>query len=168
MKNLFSVFCISLALAACQPSSETAEQSEPPHSDITDNGQSAFSSIGQSWSSIDDNDLRSEWRRIEASSKADFAHFGMTYSDAKGVSHTAELHVSIQPTDRVLVARKNSDGSACDYEGRIWTETDLDSYEAFSEDSNPDNRQAFYRIISGTYRCNPAGKSGSWLAKINE
>ena len=170
MKYLSLFFYMTLALAACQPQSETEQQipaTKLPQTEIlVDEGPAI--SLGQSWTFIDDRDVKTEWRRLPADSAADIIPFKMSYTDENGKVHKAKLDVTLKSSDHVLVVRKNNNGGTCNYDGHIWTETDLDAYDVFNEDPNPDNRPPFYHIVTGTYTCDGMDEPGSWLAKINE
>lgn len=159
MKNLFSILILTFVMSACQPNEgQAVEQST-----------SSAVAIGQSWTFIDDNDVRAEWQRLESSNEMDFIPFEMRFTDRSAVSQTTKLEVTIRSRDRVFVKREiNADGISCQYEGRIWTETDLESYSAFTEDPDPNKRPVFYHIVTGTYSCDGMTELGTWAAKINE
>lgn len=158
MKQLLKLLLVSTILAGCNPTADKpTTTSLPPAENLSSDNLSEL--IGDGWTFIDDKNVKSELKLISDGSAGDKITL-------KAMSQNIEYDVVMTASDRLTMTRTGE--NACRYEGRIWKETDLDSYEAFSEDPISEKRPNFYRIVKGTYKCENMTETGSWAAKIND
>lgn len=160
--NTTMLACIVIALWACSATEDNHVEKTVAYTQT--------SQLGESWDFIDSQNIKAVWHRSDDNVDATiFTSFKTAARDVELQDMVDTLEVKTPSSDHVLVTRKNPHGEiTCEYTGHIWVDTTLESYDSFTENTDPNQRPAFYRIIKGTYRCLDMEDPMSWAAKINE